>query len=108
MPQLHQTKCINHASREAAARCPVCRNFFCRECITEHEGKVICASCLLTLTQEAGSKEKKSDRKLMRIPAGVLKALVSLLVLWILFYAAGQLLLLFPDSFHSGDMWKKL
>src|SRR2546429_9979935 len=45
---IHQ-RCFNHALREAAARCPECGHFYCRECITEHEDRVICANCLAKL-----------------------------------------------------------
>ena len=42
---LHQ-RCFNHMLREAVACCPECRRYFCRECVTEHEDKVLCAACL--------------------------------------------------------------
>ncbi len=48
-------KCYNHASREAVARCPQCSNFFCRECITEHDDVIMCASCL----EKAGKTTKQ-------------------------------------------------
>ena len=108
MAALHQTKCINHESREAVARCPSCKSFFCRECITEHDGRVICASCLQKLVSEKETAQKKPKGKRLGAIGGIVKAAVSLLVLWILFYAIGQFLLLFPDSFHSGEMWKDL
>jgi hypothetical protein len=41
----HQ-RCLHHHEREAVARCPECGHYFCRECITEHDERVICASCL--------------------------------------------------------------
>ena len=41
----HQ-RCFNHATREAVARCPECHHFFCRECITEHDDRVLCTGCL--------------------------------------------------------------
>ena len=108
MAQLHQTRCINHASREAVARCPVCKNFFCRECVTEHDGKVVCASCLQASVAETASQLETSNGQPLKMLFGFLRAAVSLFMLWILFYAAGRLLLLFPDSFHNGDMWKGL
>ena len=46
----HQ-RCFNHAGREAVARCPECGQFFCRECITEHEDRVLCSACLKKLTR---------------------------------------------------------
>ena len=50
-PYLAQSRCFQHAGREAVARCPECERFYCRECVTEHEGRMICRSCLDTLLQ---------------------------------------------------------
>lgn len=41
-----ERRCINHAGRAAAGRCPGCRFFYCRECITEHDGRMLCAACV--------------------------------------------------------------
>ncbi|MFN7139481.1 MAG: rhomboid family protein, partial [Limisphaerales bacterium] len=57
MQNLTQQHCLNHFTREAAARCPECKQFFCRECITEHDDRVICAGCLRKLQQP--TEEKK-------------------------------------------------
>src|SRR6266568_1167600 len=101
MQNLTYQRCFNHATREAVARCPSCGQTFCRECITEHEGRVICAACL---------------RKLARVPllqrrgfAGVIhcgQALLSLVVAWFFFYAIGEILLTLPASFHEATLWK--
>ena len=39
-------RCSNHALREAAVQCPSCKRFFCRECVTEHAGRMICVNCV--------------------------------------------------------------
>jgi hypothetical protein len=101
---LHQTKCFNHAGREAVARCPLCHNFFCRECVTEHDGRLICATCL---AKPEEAKEHKPSRILPAV-GNALKASVGLLLAWLVFYAIGQILLMVPDSFHSGDIWSAL
>src|SRR6266576_2922250 len=44
-PTLHQ-HCWNHEAREAVCRCPGCARPFCRECVTEHEARLLCAQCL--------------------------------------------------------------
>lgn len=98
----HQ-RCYNHASREAAARCPECERFFCRECVSEHDDRVLCARCL----------KKLSKRQLMKTYhlGGMLKAfqtLVGILILWMCFYLLGQLLLTIPSSFHEGTLWQDL
>ena len=43
-------RCRNHAEREAVARCPGCGHHFCRECVTEHDDRILCAACLRKLT----------------------------------------------------------
>jgi len=101
MRDLAYQRCLNHAEREAVARCPGCGQFFCRECITEHDDRVICANCL---------------RKLARVPllqrrgfVGALRVgqcLLGLLVVWFFFYLVGESLLALPTSFHEGTLWQ--
>src|SRR5438445_4650392 len=98
-PLAHQ-RCFNHALREAVARCPECGRFFCRECVTEHEDRVICTDCL---------------KKLARLPllkrpafAGLLRAgqaALGLLVAWFFFYLVGSILVALPTEFHEGTLW---
>jgi hypothetical protein len=102
MPPLLHQRCLNHVTREAAARCPECKRFFCRECITEHEGKVICAECLTT--QSASSS--KGPRRVAEIARGGAMT-VGLGLVWLFFYYFGRLLLSIPSSFHEGTIWMK-
>lgn len=103
---LRKTKCLNHEGREAVARCPACGNFFCRECITEHDHRVICASCLKKLLADAPSENpRRMGLGGRTIKAGA-KCLFGLVVAWLFFYAIGQVLLMIPDSFHSGKLWE--
>jgi hypothetical protein len=94
-------RCFYHIRREAVAVCPECKRFFCRECITEHEDRVICASCLK-------KKFPAPDRR--RLPFVSLmrtgQVITGILVLWILFYFLGQILVSIPSSFHEGTVWK--
>jgi len=53
MKDLAHQRCFNHVQREAVARCPQCRGYFCRECITEHDDRVICAGCLSKLVRKS-------------------------------------------------------
>ncbi len=97
---IHQ-RCFNHALREAAARCPQCGHFYCRECITEHDDRVICATCLgklakVPLTQRAGV-------------VGVLRTvqvLAGLVTVCLFFYLCGRFLLSIDSSVHEGTIWK--
>ena len=109
MSALHQTKCFNHFDREAVARCPECRNYFCRECVTEHEGRLICAACLQKdEVPEVGKVQGGGLRKAWMLLADTGRVLIGIFIIWIVFYAVGQVLLLIPDSFHTGDMWRAL
>ena len=94
-------RCFNHALREAAARCPECGHFYCRECITEHNERVICATCLaklakLPLTQRAGF-------------IGVVRlgqVVIGLVTACLFFYLCGRVLLSIDSSVHEGSIWK--
>lgn len=100
-PVLSQQRCFNHAGREAVAKCPDCGSFFCRECVTEHDDRVICAACL----------KKLAKRSLLNRP-GILRlvhagqVLFGILVAWFFFHLVGQMLLLTPSSFHEGTVWE--
>jgi hypothetical protein len=97
---IHQ-RCFNHSLREAAARCPECTHFYCRECITEHDDRVICASCLSKLvkpplTQRAGFLWLVRS---VQVCAGLIMACLF-------FYLVGRALLLIDSSVHEGSIWK--
>jgi hypothetical protein len=98
--QLAHQRCFNHARREAVARCPLCARFFCRECITEHEDRVLCSACL-----EAFLAPDEKKRTRFRAVVRALQFSAGLLVLWLFFYYLGQTLLLIPTSFHKGTIW---
>lgn len=111
---LARTRCANHEAREAAARCPRCRRFFCRECVTEHEGLFVCAACL---SRAAGAADGEGAGKHAGTWARARKALLSglgagarlaggLVLLWLCFYLAGKILIRIPDSFHEGTVWE--
>ena len=90
-----QEHCFNHASREAVARCPECERYFCRECISEHDGRMLCAFCLKRLGAKPGRRYRL---------AGVMRfaqVLIGLLLLWSSFYLLGKALLTIPSSFHD-------
>lgn len=91
---MHQ-RCLRHAGREAAARCPSCRRYFCRECVTEHEGKVTCADCLAKLLQTVDAKPSYSLEWALLSVGGFLLA-------WVLFYYLGSFLGNAPASFHGA------
>jgi len=100
MASLTHQRCFNHASREAVARCPSCRKFYCRECVTEHDDRLICAACLAKQNNPAAKPAR-------RFAAAIQTAqfLVGLLVLWLFFFRLGQDLLALPTSFHEDTLW---
>lgn len=101
MRSLSHQRCFNHSLREAAARCPECAQFYCRECIIEHDGRVLCASCL--------KKSAKSTFNIQRGFMGVVRSLqfcFGFSLLLVFFYLLGQSLLSIPSSFHDGTAWQ--
>ena len=80
-----QQRCWNHPDREASCRCPHCVRSFCRECVTEHQSQLLCATCL-----EAAARERPSTRRSLRrfLPAAM--ALAGFVLAWFVFYGVGQ------------------
>ena len=97
MASLVQEKCFNHRAREAVARCPHCGRFFCRECVTEHDGEVVCAVCLRGLSQ--GQTRRRARWQAGRLAVA---CAAGLIVTWLSFHAVGRLLLRLPETFHEG------
>src|SRR5215471_16321453 len=100
MQTLTHQRCFNHAGREAVARCPECKQFFCRECITEHDDRVVCAACLKKLAGVPLTK-RPAFVGLVRFTQCVL----SILIAWFFFFLIGEGLLALPDAFHEGTLW---
>ncbi|MEM6915966.1 MAG: rhomboid family protein [Verrucomicrobiota bacterium] len=97
------TTCVIHPDRVAVARCPSCNQFFCAECITEHEGQMICAECLNRLSKVP----EKRERRRIRIPiAAMTQWIFAALVVWLLFYLVAQTIGDMPDEFHDGTIWE--
>ncbi len=99
--KLRDARCHNHAGREAAARCPQCSRFFCRECITEHKGKMLCKECLSSMEHRKGDAEKW-----MRLTVHSLMLILfftGFLMSWAFFFWTGRLLAAIPHKFHGPD-----
>ena len=101
MPTLTHQRCFNHAGREAVARCPECRQFFCRECVTEHDDRVVCSACLKKLAGVPFVKRPGFLKVLRLAQCGL-----AILVAWFFFFLIGELLLKIPASFHEGAIWQ--
>ncbi len=102
MSTLTEQRCYNHGQREAVARCLECNRFFCRECVTEHENRVVCSGCLSTLTGESSPDFLSARQRALRWCI----AMGSFMLAWLSFYGLGRLLLTIPSSFHEGTFWK--
>jgi hypothetical protein len=97
-------RCWNHGSREAVARCPECERSYCRECVVEHEDRIICSSCLAKLTAAADKPARTwSFRPVLRFAA----AFTGIIVAWLLYFSLGRALLAIPDESHARSLWKK-
>lgn len=90
---MHARRCVLHAQREAAARCPGCKRFYCRECITEHDGKVLCSGCLTENTRERSEKKQGSGH--FKMTAGLIG---TFLVLLLIFFSMGVLIQILPEK----------
>jgi hypothetical protein len=95
---VHQ-RCFNHAMREAAAQCPRCGRFFCRECITEHEGRITCATCLEGALTSGETRRSRAAAALQG-----LQTLAGILVVWLIAYGLGRALAAIPTAFHDGTL----
>jgi len=80
-PRLRDAHCLFHPLREAAARCPHCGGTFCRECVTDEEGKLACPPCLRRMALPPAPK-----RSLVRRFGQFLAGFVSLACLMAIFF----------------------
>jgi hypothetical protein len=93
-----QQRCWNHEAREAVCRCPECGRGFCHECVTEHESRLLCASCLAAASRTAHTKSNAWRRLL---PAAML--VCGFLLSWLSFYAAGQAVSFFVERAEQSS-----
>jgi uncharacterized membrane protein YvbJ len=98
---LRERKCVNHASREAVARCPECKKDFCRECITEHNNKMLCTNCLHEKT-----KRKEAKKKKLEILFTIFLFCLGMLISYYFFFGLASMLSEIPDQFHNGEFLK--
>jgi hypothetical protein len=101
MPSLHLQRCFNHAAREAVARCPECGRYYCRECVSEHEDRLLCAACL---TKTA--KQPLRQRGGFQLAGRAVMLLAGILVAWLFFYGTAALLIRIPTEYHAGGLWR--
>ncbi len=93
MNALVDQRCWHHPSREAVVRCPQCRRFYCRECVVEHLGRMICATCVV---QAAGAKSRPAGFHAAR---WTVFAAGGFFLVWLIFYYLGVFLARVPSEF---------
>jgi hypothetical protein len=101
---IEKKHCYNHQEREPVAKCPECGNYFCWECITEFEYRVLCAECIKKKSVKKTEKPGGVDVffRLIFIP---LKVITGIIITWAVFFVLAQGLILIPDNFHSGRIF---
>ncbi len=92
-------RCFTHNERGASGRCPTCTRFYCRECLTEHEGRVLCTRCLHALAKPEDVKSFDFLRGITRGAAGLMGVAFAAAF----FYLVGLLMARLPASFHDGS-----
>ena len=102
MNDLSRQRCFNHAWREAVALCVECERYYCRECIIEHDDRMLCAPCLGKVT--SGRAKRKARLALL---SRACLFFVGFLTIWIFFYLLGRGLLALPSEFHEGALWQR-
>lgn len=103
MSGIASRRCFNHPEREAAVICPECKKGFCRECVTEHDDRMLCARCLQNLIHTPFI-----NRFRLRYITRLAQCLLGFLIAWLFFYYLGEILLSIPASFHEGTIWKNI
>ena len=103
--QLSKLRCARHPEREAAARCASCGLVFCRECVSEHNGRFLCAACLAKIVAAENASAARRPR------AAIFKRALAIAAgaawLWLCLYLTGLLIEKIPQSFHEGTIWRQ-
>jgi hypothetical protein len=99
---LPDLQCTRHAGRPAAARCPQCRRFFCRECVAEHRGRLLCAECLDDATRSIAPSQPGWGQALGK----GLALIFALTLVWMFWSWAGWQLARWQHATHEGALWQ--
>ena len=83
--RLVQQRCWNHESRGAVCRCPNCNRPFCRECVSEHDSRLLCAACIKASVTPVAARKRTNP---FMFP---ILALLSTIVAWAIFFTLGQI-----------------
>lgn len=94
-------RCWNHGERMAVARCSSCGRHYCRECVAEHDGRMICGACLRREQPAARGGGFAWFAALGRVA----HTFAAVFVAWLIFYGVARLLLRIPETVHDGTLW---
>lgn len=97
MNHLSQERCFRHDLREAAGRCPSCGRCYCRECLTEHDHRLLCVTCLAKLSAAEPARTRRAWR------LDYLYPVAGFLLAYTLFYWLGQTLILATTDFRVSE-----
>lgn len=102
MSSVTRQRCLHHPLREAVARCVECHQSFCRECITEHDDRIVCSNCLKLIAQHTPASRWRWQRLIapFQVAFGVMVA-------WLFFYFAGRVFVSIPTRYHEGTVWSE-
>lgn len=92
-------RCWNHDGREAVCRCPACGRPYCKECVSEHESRLLCAPCLAA-RPVAGARSGSRLAPIAMLLGGVLLA-------WTWFYGAGRAIALIGNRAEEAASQSK-
>lgn len=87
--------CCLHPQRGAAGICKGCARPFCRECLTEHDYRFLCKSCMAALV--AADARRATLWAWISRPAA---AIASFLAVYLTFFAFGKIIALIPPEYH--------
>lgn len=102
MESILKKRCYNHSEREAVGLCRECGSFYCRECITEHDDRLICSDCLKKTRRSVLTKNKYSGKFIFG-----LQCVTGFFVSWIFFYYSGKMVIFISDLFAKEFWFKK-
>jgi late competence protein required for DNA uptake (superfamily II DNA/RNA helicase) len=91
--QLVDQRCWHHSTREAVVRCPGCARFYCRECVVEHLGRMMCSDCVSVKAADAAVSF--SYVRWTAFATG------GFLLAWLIFYYLGVMLARVPSDFFE-------
>jgi hypothetical protein len=85
---LARARCFNHDLRQASGLCATCSRSYCRECLTEHSGRLTCSFCLRrpAAAGKPGHSFLSGVRRKLIIPA---MAVAAFFGASLLFYSLG-------------------